>query len=92
MTKENPLHGDSGRTAPTPRATAPLTLKEVTEAFGTGDNNLILTLKQAAALIGLKPSTLKRKVSEGHFKGSVKRGKPLLFWKPRFILQLWNNK
>lgn len=47
----------------------------------------ILTLSEAAEIARLKASTLKRKVSEGEFKGCVRRGKPLLFWRDRFIQQ-----
>ena len=32
--------------------------------------------------------TLKRKVSEGLFRYCVKRGKPLLFWRDKFIQEL----
>jgi hypothetical protein len=89
---ENPHQRDSGRTAHTPRVTAPLTPKEVAEAYGAGDRySPILTLQQAAELAHLAPGTLKRKVSEGYFKGAVSRGKPLLFWRDRFILKLWNK-
>ncbi len=41
----------------------------------------VLNLAQAAKLANVTPATLKRKVSEGAFPKSVKRGKPLLFWR-----------
>ena len=92
MKKLFPQPGESGQTAPSPRATSPLTEREVTEAFGTSDRyGPILTLEQAAELVHLAPSTLKRKVSEGCFKGAVSRGKPLLFWRNRFLLKVWNK-
>ena len=43
------------------------------------DSPAILNAQQAAKLANIAPSTLKRKVSEGAFRKSVKRGKPLLF-------------
>ena len=48
----------------------------------------VLSLDQAAKLAHLASSTLKRKVSEGNFKESVKRGKPLLFWRDKFVKEL----
>lgn len=93
MTNINPQHGESGQTAPTPRASSPLTQREVNDAFDKSDRfGPILTLQQAAELSHYKPSTLKRKASEGFFKGAVSRGKPLLFWRDRFVLRLWNRK
>jgi hypothetical protein len=32
--------------------------------------------------------TFYKKVSEGEFKHSVKRGKPLLFWRDRFVQEV----
>ena len=91
--KNFPQHGDGGQTAPTVRATSPLSINEIKEAFGKSDQyGPILTLKQAAELSHYKPTTLKRKTSEGFFKGSVARGKPLLFWRDRFVLRIWNRK
>ena len=52
----------------------------------------ILSVEQAAQLAGLAPSTLRRKVSEGRFKKSVKRGKPMRFWRDRFIQGLFQQK
>ena len=67
-----------------------LTHSEVTRAFSTPENPYgpILSLNEAAALAKLAPGTLKRLVSEGRFAGSVKRGKPLLFWRDRFVAEL----
>ncbi len=48
----------------------------------------IMTLKEAASAARLAPQTLKRQVSEGRFTKSVKRGKPLLFWRDSFISEL----
>ena len=79
---------------PYPRSPAPgLTLAEVRAAFSDCDKYPpILSLKQAAELSHYKPSTLKRLVSEGRFRGAVKRKRPLLFWRDKFILELWNQK
>lgn len=49
----------------------------------------ILGLAQAAELAGLKPSTLKRKVSEGRFDGCVTKGKPLRFWRNGFVRRIF---
>ncbi len=48
----------------------------------------VLSLAQAAKLANVTPATLKRKVSEGCFRKSVKRGRPLLFWRDMFVKEL----
>ncbi len=45
----------------------------------------VLTPEEAATLLRLKVSTLYRHVSEGRYGGSVKRGKPLRFWRNRLV-------
>ncbi len=69
---------------------ADVPLADIRKAFENigGDFPPILSLSQAAKLSHLASSTLKRKVSEGHFKLSVKRNKPLLFWRDRFVKEL----
>ena len=69
---------------------AEVPLPDIRKAFENigEDFSPILSLDQAAKLAHLAPSTLKRKVSEGHFKESVKRGKPLLFWRDKFVKEL----
>ena len=47
----------------------------------------ILSLGQAAQLAHLAPGTLKRLVSEGYFGNSVRRGKPIAFWRNRFVAE-----
>jgi len=47
----------------------------------------ILSLEQAAQLAHLAPGTLKRLVSEGYFGNSVRRGKPIAFWRNRFVAE-----
>jgi excisionase family DNA binding protein len=43
----------------------------------------VLTPEEAASLLRIKLSTLYRHVSEGRYGASVKRGKPLRFWRDR---------
>ncbi len=45
----------------------------------------VLTPEEAAAVLRLKVSTLYRHVSEGRYSSSVKRGKPLRFWRDRLV-------
>jgi alkanesulfonate monooxygenase SsuD/methylene tetrahydromethanopterin reductase-like flavin-dependent oxidoreductase (luciferase family) len=68
-----------------------LTTQEVAAAFEPLSQQFppVLSLTQAAALAGLKAGTLKRKVSEGCYAGCVRLGKPLLFWRDRFIKQIF---
>jgi len=67
----------------------PLTLKEVRSAF-RDDHQFppILSLDQAATLAHLAPSTIKRLTSEGCFKHSVRRRRPLAFWRDRFVMEV----
>jgi hypothetical protein len=67
-----------------------LTPLEVSRAFDTPQNTFgpVLSLKEAACLAKIAPGTLKRLVSEGQFEKSVKRGKPLRFWRDRFVVEL----
>jgi hypothetical protein len=51
----------------------------------------ILSLPQAAEIVGLKPSTLKRKISEGHFKDCVSAGKPVRVLRDKFVLAFFNK-
>ena len=66
-----------------------LTKAEVETAFRS-DSKFppFLSLRQAAGLSHLAPGTLKRLVSEGYFGNSVKRGKPVTFWRDRFVVEL----
>jgi hypothetical protein len=89
--------------APIPKPTVPsssssrpghrITLAEVQQALlPHGDQYPpILSLAEAAALSRYKESTLKRKVSEGAFPTSARRGKPLRFWRDRFVYELMNS-
>jgi hypothetical protein len=48
----------------------------------------LLSLDQAARLSHFAPSTIKRLASEGFFRNSVRRGKPIAFWRDRFIVEV----
>ncbi len=48
----------------------------------------IMTVEEAAKVSRLAVKTLQKKVSEGKFKKSVKRGRPLLFWTDRFLQEV----
>ena len=64
----------------------PLTLADIRQAFAVpADVPPILSLTEAADLVKLRPQTLKRKVCEGLYAGSVVRGKPLRFWRDRLV-------
>jgi hypothetical protein len=67
-----------------------LTPGEIARAFDMPQNPFgpVLSLKEAALLAKIAPSTLKRHVSEGKFANSVKRGKPLRFWRDRFLVEV----
>ena len=47
----------------------------------------VLTPPEAAKLLRIKVSTLYRHVSEGKYGSSVKRGKPLRFWRDRLVIE-----
>ncbi len=72
----------------------PLSLKEVRSAFVGLEHEYPprLTLDAAAELACMSPQTLKKQVSEGLFDRSVKRGKPLLFWRDRFLVDLFAKR
>lgn len=64
----------------------PLTTYDIRKAFSVpSEVPSILSLEEAAALVKLRPQTLKRKVSEGLYAKSVVRGKPLRFWRDRLV-------
>jgi len=48
----------------------------------------LLSLEQAAQLAHFATSTIKRLVSEGYFSNSVRRGKPIAFWRDRFVVEV----
>jgi len=69
---------------------AELSLTEIRRAFESVADKYppVLSLEQAAEIAGLATSTMQRLVSEGQFKNSVKRGKPLRFWRDRFVQEV----
>ncbi|MCP4710067.1 MAG: hypothetical protein GY869_15695 [Planctomycetes bacterium] len=68
---------------------ADLTSKEIQAAFKNCPQfPPILSLEQAAELAHLAPSTLKRLASEGYFVDSIRRGKPVAFWRDRFVVEV----
>ena len=77
-------------TTPIKRDGIKLTDGDIARAFDNPYNTYgpILSLEEAAALAKLAPSTLKRLVSEDKFKDSVKRGRPLRFFRDRFVKEL----
>jgi len=77
-------------TTPVKRDGIKLTDGDIARAFDNPHNTYgpILSLDEAAALAKLAPSTLKRLVSEDKFKDSVKRGRPLRFFRDRFVKEL----
>lgn len=62
-----------------------LTPDEIARALDPSRFPAILNPEQAAELLQLARTTLYRKVSEGCFKGAVRRGKPLRFWRDRLV-------
>jgi len=67
----------------------PLSRDEVEAAF-RNDARFppLLSLDQAAQLAHFAPGTVKRLASEGFFRNSVRRGKPIAFWRDRFIVEV----
>ena len=67
----------------------PLAHAEVVAAF-VNDNSFppLLSLGQAAKLAHFAPGTIKRLASEGYFRNSVRRGKPIAFWRDRFVVEV----
>jgi len=66
-----------------------LTFREVETAF-RNDTQFppVLSLEQASGLAHFAPSTIKRLASEGYFGDSVRRGKPIAFWRDRFVMEV----
>jgi hypothetical protein len=66
-----------------------LSRDEVESAFRNDDQfPPLLSLDQAARLAHLAPNTIKRLASEGYFRNSVRRGKPIAFWRDRFVVEV----
>jgi len=69
--------------SPKPKLNIPV--REISESLERRDIPPLLTLQDAAGHVGLRPSTLKRHVSEGKYEGSVRHGRPLMFYSDRFF-------
>lgn len=70
-----------------------LTAKEVEAAFYPLSDRYgpVIFIDQAAEIAGYTPGTLKKKLSEGCFRDSVSRGKPVRFWRDRFVMEIMNR-
>jgi hypothetical protein len=67
----------------------PLSRDEVESAFRNDPRfPPLLSLEQAAQLAHFASSTIKRLASEGFSRNSVRRGKPMAFWRDRFIVEV----
>jgi hypothetical protein len=85
---QNDSQRASGRRAVGRASRKPLGPDEIEAAFRNDPSfPPILSLEQAAQLAHLAPGTLKRLVSEGYFGNSVRRGKPIAFWRNRFVAE-----
>lgn len=74
--------------ASSPRRTigmATVTPEMVAEASVAAGWPPVMTLHEAAEAMRISPQTLRRYVSEGKFKRSVKRGWPVLFWRDSLL-------
>lgn len=64
---------------------ATVTPEMVAEASVAAGWPPVMTLHEAAEAMRISPQTLRRYVSEGKFKKSVKRGWPVLFWRDSLL-------
>ena len=83
---ESPRHPAQPKSSTT-RMYCKLDLDEIRDAL-EDFYSPILSLEQAAELAGWAPGTLKRKVSEGYFRSSVSRRRPLRFWRDKFVQEV----
>jgi len=70
---------------------AMISTAEIRAAVEDTDIPIILTLEQAAELAQCAPQTLRKHVSEGQYKDCVSRGKPLRFWRDKFIKEVMKD-
>jgi hypothetical protein len=65
------------------------TLDEVRAMFAGQDDRypIIMTLGQAAALVGLKPQTLRKHRSEGKYTTCSSDGHPVRFFRDQFVCE-----
>jgi hypothetical protein len=67
----------------------PLALDEVETAFkNEAQFPPLLSLDEAAQLAHFATTTIKRLASEGYFRNSVRLGKPIAFWRDRFVVEV----
>lgn len=64
---------------------ATVTPEMVAEASVAAGWPPVMTLEEAAEAMRISPQTLRRYVSEGKYKKSVKRGWPVLFWRDSLL-------
>ena len=72
---------------------ARLTLEPILATFAHMERPppIVLTLEEAASLMRIAPSTLKRRVSFGHTRRSVKASKPIRFWRDTFMQEAMSD-
>lgn len=93
MTGDSPAErrsaGAGGQPSQSPRRPwkppTPPTVDEIHAALDSSAFPPILTVHQAAALLQVSHHTIYKAVSEGRYKDSVRRGKPLRFWRDRLV-------
>jgi len=76
-----------------PKASDRIRMRNVEGAFKDYDAKYppIVSLAQGAEIVGIKPSTLKRKISEGYFKDCVSARKPVRILRNKFVLAFFNQ-
>tara|TARA_A100001391_G_scaffold200110_1_gene184111 strand:+ start:291 stop:542 length:252 start_codon:yes stop_codon:yes gene_type:complete len=70
---------------------AMISTRDIRAAVEDTDISIILTLEEAAGLARCAPQTLRKHVSEGQYKDCVSRGKPLLFFRDKFIKEVMKD-
>ena len=68
-----------------------ISTRDIRAAVEDTDISIILTLEEAAGLARCAPQTLRKHVSEGQYKDCVSRGKPLLFFRDKFIKEVMKD-
>lgn len=91
MPQDLPSHSVPPKREALGKPSQPISIAEIQCSLDKQGVPAILSLQEAASLIKLRPSTLKRKVSQGAFRGCVSRGKPLRFWRDRLVHRVMNN-
>ena len=68
-----------------------LATDEIQQAIDRDRFPAVLTPKQAAELFQVSLATIYRWSSEERFSGSVRRGRPLRFWRDRMVEQFFSG-